>query len=975
MKIALIQSPVWWTVDPPLGLAQIAGCLKAAGHEVHTLDLNILLWSSAPESEKVLWNWENFHRWNDPVYVREFFQRHGALIQGELSRLLAKDIGIAGFSVCSGAHLASLELARMLKSARPSIKVFMGGQFFFSGETALDWAKNPAVDAVFTGAADLAVQEAAQAVANGTFPRPIPGVICRDGDKAVDGGPAAPIPDLDLVPFADLTGFEHSVYARPLHLPFQSSRGCIWRCKFCSSCNFWPGFSRMSGERSFAEVMHHKKLFPEKHHVEFYDIVGNGDVKALSRFTDLLEGAKVSIGGLNFFGWKINAVIRPEMTPELLARMRKSNCKDIIYGIESGSGKVLSLMGKRYDPAVALRVLADTHNAGIRTAANFMFGFPGETEEDFQETLKVLRAARPSLDKVYASATFTSLEQGSYLTARQQEFGIKQVPPDMFNNLYWETEDGTNNYLVRLDRYTRFRSEAAALGLEAYKGIQGDMEQERLSALSQYYRYIGKPLLAVDHLMDAVDAKPGNEALTHDLGLYYADLRKLLLACENQAKAARSPARRLRYEARIREDLASMRDRGSLTEGGAILWMGQPVPALGRLRQLVSAAYRLLEAAGAAPAGQLRPPPPPALAAAPGRAGYLRALVRANTEQNSAEAGKARSVLASTPRRIFLQIDGPCNADCLFCSRDEKYAFFDFRKYLSDLHPRIFRALRRAEELVLTGSGEILLLPQAREILTYFNNSYPQAAKQLATNASHAGRELWDLFCRPEDRYTLQISLHSATPETHRRMTKLDSYAEVMENLSYLAAKRAATGWPKLQLMFVMTTENIGDLPEFIRLGKRLGADRVIANHAYIYRPDQAGLSLQSRRAETNAALAAAEKLATELGLEASLPPPFADGAAPARRQEDCREPWAQLMINSAGEALPCDLYGAFGHNIAREGFWQVWNGKDYIEARAAIREKGGCYSRCPRHNPESLSRPDSLTISRSRAEEDAPAL
>lgn len=964
MKTALIQAPVWWTVDAPLGLAQVAGCLRAAGHEVKVLDLNILLWSRAAESERVLWNWENFHRWNDHAYVKDFFARNKALIDGEISALLAAGVKTAGFSVCSGSHLASLELARMMKAAAPGLKIFMGGQFFFSKERALEWARDPAVDAVFTGAADFAVQEAAAAVDKGGFPLSIPGMICRDGDRIIDGGPAAPIKDLDSVPFSDYSAFPMELYSNQLHLPFMSARGCVWKCRFCSSCNVWPGFAQMSGDRIHSEIMHHKSLLPGKYHVEFYDLLGNGNMASLSRFTDLiLEDQKVN-AGKNFFGWKINAIIRPEMTPELLARMRKANCKDIIYGLESGSERVLALMGKRYGRRTALDVLAGTKRAGIHTTANFMFGFPGETEADFEETLSILRDAAPSLDRVYASATFTSLEEGSYLTANRREFGIREVPEDMFHNLYWETGDGANDYLVRLERYNRFRAEAAALGLDAYKGVQGDLEQERLSALAQFKRYKGNHLEAVKLLLEALDLNPDNDALSGELAPYYSDLRKLMLASVYLHKAARRPEKKARLGAAAGAVLASMRDRGSVRGDGGLTWMRDPVPGLQRLRHLCSRAYRLLGAAAGFSAALRPPPPPPAEGNA---ADYRRAMAGANTAASALESHEGRTVLSASPRKVFLQVDAPCNADCVFCSRNEKYDFFSFADYRRRLHPGLFRILRQAEELLFTGSGELLLLPEAAEILSYFNRAYPQAAKHLATNASHKDRRLWELFCGPADRYTLQISLHAGTPQTHKRVTGLGDYGTVMENLDFLAAARARTGWPKLHLMFVMTTENIEDLPAFAQLGTRLKADKLVANHAYIYRPDQAGLSLQSAKEKTNSALDEASRIAAAAGLDFSFPPPFTGSEAPPAQSGDCREAWAQIMINTAGDALPCDIYGEFRHNIPREGFWRVWNGQAYRACRRDIMHGAGCYARCPRHNPASLARTDSLKISRTR--------
>src|SRR5262249_23231323 len=74
LKTALVQCPSWWTVDPPLGLAQIAGCLTHAGHEVGVFDLNAELAKRKPVGYENLWNWEQFQFWNRPELVERFFR-------------------------------------------------------------------------------------------------------------------------------------------------------------------------------------------------------------------------------------------------------------------------------------------------------------------------------------------------------------------------------------------------------------------------------------------------------------------------------------------------------------------------------------------------------------------------------------------------------------------------------------------------------------------------------------------------------------------------------------------------------------------------------------------------------------------------------------------------------------------------------------------------------------------------------------
>jgi hypothetical protein len=257
-------------------------------------------------------------------------------------------------------------------------------------------------------------------------------------------------------------------------------------------------------------------------------------------------------------------------------RLRRSGLRSVIYGVESGSPRVLGLMNKNFAIETAEKVLRDTHEAGILTTGNFMFGFPGEKEEDFAMTLDFLRRNAASLDRAYASATFTSVEEYSYLAERKAEFGIR---PSDEHNLYWETVDGTNNYLVRQDRYERFRKLAISLGIDAYKGVEGTMEQDKLNNLSQYYRHKGDHLEAIKNLLGYLELDFYSEPMRKELAAYRKDL-ELLAAALRAVKSANILARRdgipadrlldgasANLETRIRgarTSLAAMREKGEL---------------------------------------------------------------------------------------------------------------------------------------------------------------------------------------------------------------------------------------------------------------------------------------------------------------------------------------------------------------------------------------------------------------------------
>ena len=97
-----------------------------------------------------------------------------------------------------------------------------------------------------------------------------------------------------------------------------------------------------------------------------------------------------------------------DLSDELIAVMAKSKkiCKHLHLPMQSGSTKVLADMNRRYtkEDYLALVDKIKTAMPDVSLTTDIMLGFPGETEEDFQDTLDVVRQVR--YDSAY---TFSSL--------------------------------------------------------------------------------------------------------------------------------------------------------------------------------------------------------------------------------------------------------------------------------------------------------------------------------------------------------------------------------------------------------------------------------------------------------------------------------------------------------------------------------------------------------------------------------------
>jgi hypothetical protein len=241
----------------------------------------------------------------------------------------------------------------------------------------------------------------------------------------------------------------------------------------------------MSAERIHQEIAYHRTTNRKFGHIDFFDLAFNGDMEKVEEFSRLM--VLYPPGDPHFrWQWNANSVITPALTAELLRSMKASGCQRLFFGIESGSERVLRLMHKPYRPEVAVRVIRDAAAAGIKVTCNFMFGFPGETEEDFRETLAFVEKIAGHVERVYPSRTYCAIEEYSYFHAHPEQFSIRTP---VTHHLYWETTDGANTYPVRLDRCRRFEDRCEQLGVRIDSGVRTSVELDNWYSLGMYYEF------------------------------------------------------------------------------------------------------------------------------------------------------------------------------------------------------------------------------------------------------------------------------------------------------------------------------------------------------------------------------------------------------------------------------------------------------------------------------------------------------
>lgn len=87
-----------------------------------------------------------------------------------------------------------------------------------------------------------------------------------------------------------------------------------------------------------------------------------------------------------------------DLSDELIFAMRdlETVCNSIHLPVQSGSDRILKLMNRRYTSSDYLKIIEKLrrHNPGITISTDIIVGFPGETEEDFRDTIKLVNEVR-----------------------------------------------------------------------------------------------------------------------------------------------------------------------------------------------------------------------------------------------------------------------------------------------------------------------------------------------------------------------------------------------------------------------------------------------------------------------------------------------------------------------------------------------------------------------------------------------------
>ena len=245
----------------------------------------------------------------------------------------------------------------------------------------------------------------------------IQGITFQTSDGELHRNPDRPaIADLDSLPWPAYHLFKMHKYTNlqpatdhidgARSFSIMTSRGCPYRCSYCSQSIFKYRWRGRSPEGVAAEWQH---LVRELGATEIgvLDDSFNIDRKRVHALCDLLVS-----GGLQHVPWiMINGIRANLADEETLGRMKSAGCKRTAFGVESGNQVVLNGIDKKLDLAEVCAAFRAARKVGMETIGFFMIGLPGDTEATMDETIRLAC----ELDPVVANFSMTTPFPGTTL--------------------------------------------------------------------------------------------------------------------------------------------------------------------------------------------------------------------------------------------------------------------------------------------------------------------------------------------------------------------------------------------------------------------------------------------------------------------------------------------------------------------------------------------------------------------------------
>jgi len=339
---------------PPLGILYLASVLKERGVEVSVLDQPA---KGLTTDETVNW------------------------VEKEKPDIL-------GFSTFSSSGRTAAWISSKVKEKNPNILVVLGNHYAtFNSKRIL--RKYPSVDIIVRGEGENTVVDLVNSLQNEDNLKKVSGITFRYNKNIISTHDRPLIRDLDSLPFPDRKLIDvdyHSFIAGANIAPKKftsivSSRGCVYRCRFCSCTSFARNKWRPRSIGNILEELHFLASEGYKQFV-FVDDSFTLNQKRVVKLCREIRKERIEMD------WICEGRVS-NCSFEMLREIAKAGCKVLYLGIESANQRILDYYDKQITPQQSKDTVKAARKAEIDViVGSFIVGAPDETKEEIQNTIE-----------------------------------------------------------------------------------------------------------------------------------------------------------------------------------------------------------------------------------------------------------------------------------------------------------------------------------------------------------------------------------------------------------------------------------------------------------------------------------------------------------------------------------------------------------------------------------------------------------
>jgi hypothetical protein len=512
-KILLALLPFWTPLIPPQGLARLKGFLQRRGYRVKTVDANLengfkqlydryfnTLKEFVPREK-----WGNFYNIGNDVWrehmmahlhrrdidearymnlvnilaQRIFYQPLNDDQAGRLNGILTEFYArledyflallereqpdVLGLSVYRDTLGASLFAFGLTRERFPHIKTVMGGGVFTIqlplGSPNLDYflqRTRAYIDKIIVGEGEGLLLK----YLRGELPeerRLFTGKDLADGERVG----FAPV---DMFDFSDFNPGNYNYQAA------QASTGCPNKCSFCNVASFYGDYREKDAVQTVNEMT---ELHRQNGIRLFYMLDA-----LLNPVIDRLAGEFIKRDIALY--WDGYFRVDGAVDMEKALAWRRGGFYRARIGVESGSQKILDLMGKAITVDQVRTTISSLAYAGVKTTAYIVIGHPGETEADFCQTLDLITELKNDLWEVECNPfTYIYSGQGSAdQWANDRQLLYPSWAKELLISQTWFV-DGSPTREEMYDRVYRFAGHCRRLGVSTPWTLNGVDKSDR----------------------------------------------------------------------------------------------------------------------------------------------------------------------------------------------------------------------------------------------------------------------------------------------------------------------------------------------------------------------------------------------------------------------------------------------------------------------------------------------------------------